>query len=115
MPPKAVQSLRFVTAKNLGEYITEENMLTCWGGKDDYKYTFEPEKLTQTDLIEAKDENDNTTYTSFNKKVCNIGSLAGYHNFKPKKMTRKKIPTILRVFSFAVNRTWNAHSFIHLI
>lgn len=70
LPPKAVQSLRFVTSKNLNEYITEENMLTCWGGKDDYQYKFEPEQLTQTDLIETKDENDNTTYTSFNKKVC---------------------------------------------
>lgn len=82
LPPKAVASLRFVNAKNLSEYITEENMLTCWGGKDDYQYTFIPSKIHENGLndsingqkgiIITKDENDNNTVMSHHdKKVCN--------------------------------------------
>lgn len=77
MPPKAVAALRFVNAKNLNEYITEENMLTCWGGTDDYEFKFSPEQngpiyentAVQKDLTMQKDENDNTTYSNSNKKV----------------------------------------------
>lgn len=81
LPPKAVASLRFVNAKNLSEYITEENMLTCWGGKDDYHYKFEPYKIHanglndslngQKGIIITKDENDNNMVMSHDKKVCN--------------------------------------------
>ncbi|XP_031618036.1 motile sperm domain-containing protein 2-like [Contarinia nasturtii] len=80
LPAKAVASLRFVNSKNLGEYMTEENMLTCWGGKDDYHFKFEPSKLThanefdsnmngQKGIIIPKDENDNTTVINHEKKV----------------------------------------------
>lgn len=74
--------MRFVNSKNLSEYITEENMLTCWGGKDDYHFKFERSmsvhanelngsKSSQKGIIMTKDENDNTT-TGMNhdKKVC---------------------------------------------
>lgn len=81
LPPKAVASLRFVNAKNLSEYISEENMLTCWGGKDDYHYKFEPSKIHanglndsingQKGIIITKDENDNNMVMNHDKKVCN--------------------------------------------
>lgn len=74
-------SLRFVNSKNLNEYITEENMLTCWGGKDDYQFKFEPSKsqpsecndnsvIEQKRIIVTKDENHNNTMViSHDKKV----------------------------------------------
>lgn len=79
MPPKAVAALRFVNSKNLNEYISEENMLTCWGGKDDYQFKFAPEQngiasedtaTARNELTIQKDENDNTTLSNHNKKVC---------------------------------------------
>lgn len=86
LPPKAVVALRFVNSKNLNEYISEENMLTCWGGKDDYQFKFIPEQpqygstsdeatttttTGQNELTIQKDENDNTTFSNNNtKKVC---------------------------------------------
>lgn len=48
-------------------------MLSCWGGTDDYQFEFEPEKNMQNCqslLISTRDENDNTTFTSFSTKVC---------------------------------------------
>lgn len=79
LPPKAVAALRFVNAKNLNEYISEDNMLTCWGGTDDYQFKFVPEQIQEptsehstgrNELTIQKDENENTTLTNSNKKVC---------------------------------------------
>lgn len=44
MPPKAVASMRFVTMKSVTDYISTDNLLTCWGGTDDYEFDFEPEQ-----------------------------------------------------------------------
>lgn len=55
-------------------------MLTCWGGKDDYQFKFEPSKMvhanglngditSQKGIIITKDENDNNTVVSHEKKV----------------------------------------------
>lgn len=81
-------ALRFVTAKNLNEYINEDNMLASWGGKDDYQFKFTPEQRSgsssddttngRNELAMQKDENDNTTFSDNNnnnnnnnvKKVC---------------------------------------------
>lgn len=44
MPPKAVASMRFVTIKSVTDYISTDNLLTCWGGTDNYQFDFEPEQ-----------------------------------------------------------------------
>lgn len=44
MPAKAVASMRFVTMKSVTDYISTDNLLTCWGGTDDYQFEFEPEQ-----------------------------------------------------------------------
>lgn len=44
MPPKAVASMRFVSSKNITDYVTPDNLLTCWGGTDEYQFEFEPEQ-----------------------------------------------------------------------
>lgn len=73
LPPKAVASLRFVNSKNLSEYIAVENILTCWGGKDDYQFKFEPENFINNNNYGEEfittDENDNTTVIIPGKKV----------------------------------------------
>lgn len=84
LPPKAVAALRFVNSKNLNEYISEDNMLTCWGGTDDYQFKFSPdangpiyEKISESsEKPMAKDENDNTALPNGNKKVCEIQVFA---------------------------------------
>lgn len=84
-------ALRFVNAKNLNEYISEENMLTCWGGLDDYQFEFSPEQngpiypkaSAPNSLAVQKDENDNTTLSNSNKKVC--GKCSKHISFSPKR------------------------------
>lgn len=44
MPPKAVASMRFVTIKSVIDYVSTDNLLTSWGGTDDYQFDFEPEQ-----------------------------------------------------------------------
>lgn len=64
LPPKAVAVMKFVNSKNLHEYVTEENQLTCWGGKDDYTFKFIPEKRV--------DCNGNTDIGSNVKKKVSV-------------------------------------------
>lgn len=40
--------LKFISPKNVRQYIDDDNMPAFWGGKDDYVYSFVPEKR-QTD------------------------------------------------------------------
>lgn len=44
LPPKIVASMRFVSAKNLSDYVPRECQLTRWGGPDAYVFEFVPEK-----------------------------------------------------------------------
>lgn len=44
LPAKAVECLKFINLKTIKQYVSEDNMLACWGGKDTYEYTFVPEK-----------------------------------------------------------------------
>lgn len=54
LPKQAVDRLKFISKKNVRQFIDEENMPHEWGGKDDYVFTFEPE-VRQND--EMKHEN----------------------------------------------------------
>jgi hypothetical protein len=44
LPAKAVQRIKFVNKTNLKEYVEPEQSLKCWGGLDDYTFTFVPEQ-----------------------------------------------------------------------
>lgn len=57
LPPKAVEALRFVNAKNLSDYITRDNMLTSWGGSDDYEFEFVPEATVSVSDGQKQDQN----------------------------------------------------------
>lgn len=43
LPPKAVSAMKFIDSKSVHEYVSNECMLTSWGGTDDYTFRFEPE------------------------------------------------------------------------
>lgn len=47
LPANAVEILKLVDTKSLKEYIDEDNMLKCWGGKDDYVYSFDLENFAE--------------------------------------------------------------------
>ena len=40
LPPGDVKMIKFLSKTNLAEYIPEDQQLTIWGGKDDWKYEF---------------------------------------------------------------------------
>ena len=54
LPPKSVEKIKFVDKKNLSEYVTNDQMLTGWGGKDDYDGTFEPEVQAANGEVDSK-------------------------------------------------------------
>lgn len=62
--------MRSVNRNNLGEYITKDCQLQSWGGTDEYKFSFEPEKqkiiTPPTPPSSSDDERSQTT----NRKVC---------------------------------------------
>lgn len=68
--------MRFVNSRTLGEYITEDNQLKCWGGTDSYVYTFVPEKksahLSNGDF---KQNGIVTPVVANGKKVCGLENL----------------------------------------
>lgn len=39
--------MKFIDSKNIREYVSDECMLTSWGGKDDYVFQFEPEESSK--------------------------------------------------------------------
>jgi hypothetical protein len=43
LPAKAVERLRFVTAKTLKDYVDVDNQLDIWGGNDSTPFVFVPE------------------------------------------------------------------------
>jgi hypothetical protein len=44
LPAKAVQKIKFVNKTNLKDYVEADQALKCWGGLDDYSFTFVPEQ-----------------------------------------------------------------------
>lgn len=46
LPPKAVAIMRFLNQKTVNQIVDMDNMLNCWGGKDDYEFSFIPEEPT---------------------------------------------------------------------
>ncbi|KPI99610.1 Motile sperm domain-containing protein 2 [Papilio xuthus] len=43
LPAKGVEKMKFVSKDTLKDFVTPEQALTCWGGKDNYTFEFIPE------------------------------------------------------------------------
>ncbi|XP_063695868.1 motile sperm domain-containing protein 2-like [Culicoides brevitarsis] len=46
LPAKAVARLKFLNAKNIREYVDEDNMPVLWKGNNKYEYSWVPEKIS---------------------------------------------------------------------
>ncbi|XP_041564431.1 motile sperm domain-containing protein 2 isoform X1 [Drosophila elegans] len=42
LPPKAVEILKMISKKDIGQYITKDKSLASWGGEDNYEFSFVP-------------------------------------------------------------------------
>ncbi|CAH0383253.1 unnamed protein product [Bemisia tabaci] len=54
LPEKAVQKIKFVNQKTLGEYVEPSQALKSWGGEDPYEFSFEPEPAPVAIKIDKK-------------------------------------------------------------
>ena len=43
LPTSILETTKFVNRTQLTEYIDDDNRLASWGGKDQYKYSFQQE------------------------------------------------------------------------
>lgn len=48
LPAKAAAKMKFINNKTIREFVSDENMLKIWGGKDEYKFEFIPETPSPT-------------------------------------------------------------------
>ncbi|SPP77512.1 blast:Motile sperm domain-containing protein 2 [Drosophila guanche] len=49
LPPKAVEILKMISKKDIGQYILKDSCLASWGGSDNYEYSF----VAETKRVEA--------------------------------------------------------------
>ncbi|CAH2238560.1 motile sperm domain-containing protein 2-like [Pararge aegeria] len=40
LPARAIEKMKFVTKESLIDFVTPDQALTCWGGKDNYEFEF---------------------------------------------------------------------------
>lgn len=63
LPPRTVAAMRFVSAKNIHEYIPSQYVMRRWGGKVDYEYIHEQDVKQAVNLDDAILEFSGSTET----------------------------------------------------
>lgn len=53
LPEKAVQRIKFLKKNNIDEFVPLDQALTCWGGNDDYTFSFVSEKVQENGTGDA--------------------------------------------------------------
>ncbi|XP_058054083.1 motile sperm domain-containing protein 2-like [Anopheles bellator] len=78
LPAKAVDRLRNINSKNIREYIDEDNMQKCWGGKDEYVFSFVPESRKPIGSMELQlnHNNNNGMTNGFMSKKVHFANLS---------------------------------------
>lgn len=63
--------MRFITTKTVSDYIPEDNLLTSWGGSDDYEFKFIPEMRSDetNGNYDTDSLNEEKVAATINKKV----------------------------------------------
>ncbi|KAI4471658.1 motile sperm domain-containing protein 2 [Holotrichia oblita] len=61
LPPKAVERIKLIKKAEIGNWVPLNNALKCWGGEDDYVFSFQPE--------ERDNNNTATNNNAANRKV----------------------------------------------
>lgn len=49
LPPKAIPKIKMIHKTNIQEFVDPNDILTCWGGNNDYDFKFVPEALSNSD------------------------------------------------------------------
>lgn len=49
LPPKAIPKIKFVQKSNIHEYVEPNDILTCWGGSNEYVFKFVSEVQNSVD------------------------------------------------------------------
>ena len=63
LPPKAIPKIKFVHKGNIQEFVDPNDVLTCWGGNNDYVFKFVPEAQNHTDnTLNGKLDNKKGTF-----------------------------------------------------
>ncbi|XP_055840563.1 motile sperm domain-containing protein 2-like isoform X2 [Episyrphus balteatus] len=65
MPPKAVEVMKFLNPKNVSEFVDDNNRLACWGGNDNYTFSFQPAQQ-KVSSNQAKQNLNNNNDEDFN-------------------------------------------------
>ena len=57
LPEAGVAKLRDVNKSTFGNFVDGENRLECWGGADDWEFSFEPEVKKQKPRVNTSYDN----------------------------------------------------------
>lgn len=68
LPAKAVQKIKFINKQSLKEYVDPKNILTGWGGDDDYTFSFTPEIKVELESVSSPTVTS-SKYEDLKKKV----------------------------------------------
>lgn len=65
--------MKFVNAKNVRQYIDDENIQASWGGKDNYAYSFKPENRPSDEnvFVNGTLQNNNNDAEQANLNLLN--------------------------------------------
>lgn len=72
LPAKAVARLKFLNAKNVKEFIDEDNLPVMWNGKNPYEYSWTQEKVTASKSLTNGSSNAMNGDFVNSKKVSSI-------------------------------------------
>ena len=61
LPEAGVAKLRDVNKSTFGNFVDADNRLECWGGADDWEFSFEPEVKKQKPGVD--NSSDNVSFT----------------------------------------------------
>lgn len=68
LPEKALLIIKFIKKGGIDEYVPLDQALTCWGGNNDYTFTFVPENQENGEIVQ--------NVPSTNRKVRMYSSLS---------------------------------------
>lgn len=71
LPPKAIPKIKMIHKTNIQEFVDPNDILTCWGGNNDYDFKFVPEALSNSDAT-MNGKLDNKKVNNESMKLSNF-------------------------------------------
>ncbi|KOX77648.1 Motile sperm domain-containing protein 2 [Melipona quadrifasciata] len=63
LPPKAIPKIKFVQKNNIHEFVEPNDILTCWGGSNEYVFKFVSEAQNNDATMNGKFDNKKVHFT----------------------------------------------------